>query len=167
MKTERLTRLALLTAAALMLSWIESLLPAFSAVPGVKIGLANTVSLFALYMLSEKDAWLISALRISLASLLFGSLFSLAYSFAGALVSLLVMCLMKRTSIFSVTGVSIAGGVAHNAGQIIAAMLIMETKGLVYYLAPLTVSGIIAGTAVGAAAGFLMKKLPAGIMENR
>ena len=160
MKTERLTGLALLTAAAMMLSWVESLLPAFTAVPGVKVGLANTVSLFALYMLSPRDAWIVSALRITLASLLFGTMFSLAYSASGAVASLAVMCLLKKTGAFSVTGVSVAGGVAHNAGQLAAAILIMETKGLVYYAAPLLVSGIIAGAVVGLAAGFLIERLP-------
>ena len=161
MKTERLTRLSLLTAAALMLAWVESLLPAFTAVPGVKIGLANTAGLFALYMLSEKDALIVTFLRIALSALLFGNLFSLAYSAAGAAVSLLVMFVMKRTSLFSVTGVSIAGAVAHNAGQTALAMIIMETKGLIYYFAPLIISGIVAGIVVGAAAGILMKKIPA------
>ena len=166
MKTERLTGLALLTAAAMMLSWVESLLPAFTAVPGVKVGLANTASLFALYMLSERDAWIVSALRIILSSVLFGTLFSLVYSASGAVVSLAIMCLMKKTGLFSVTGVSVAGGVAHNAGQRAAAMLIMETKGLVYYSVPLIISGIIAGTVVGLASGFLMEHLPANMIRH-
>ena len=166
MKTERLTGLALLTAAAMMLSWVESLLPAFTAVPGVKVGLANTASLFALYMLSEKDAWIVSAVRIILSSVLFGTMFSLVYSASGAVVSLAIMCLMKKTGLFSVTGVSVAGGVAHNAGQLAAAMLIMETKGLVYYSVPLIISGIIAGTVVGLAAGFLMEHLPANMIRH-
>ena len=166
MKTERLTSLALLSAAALMLSWVESLLPAFSAVPGVKIGLANTMGLFALFMLSPKDAWIVTLIRIALSSLLFGSLFSLLYSVSGALVSLSVMCLMRSSGIFSVSGVSVAGAVSHNAGQILCAMIVMQTKGLVYYMAPLVVSGTAAGLAVGALSALLLKKIPQKYFRN-
>lgn len=166
MKTERLTRLSFLIAAAMILSWVESLIPAFTAVPGVKIGLANTASLFAMYYLSSKDAWIVAIVRILLSSVLFGNLFALAYSISGAVVSLITMTLLKKSGIFSVTGVSIAGAVMHNAGQVGCAMLIMETKGLMYYMVPLIFSGIAAGFAIGIISGMLLKKLSPETVKN-
>ena len=159
MKTERLTKLSFLIAAAMILSWVESMLPAFSAVPGVKIGLANTASMFAMYYLSVKDAWIVAVIRILLSSVLFGNLFALVYSISGDVVSLLVMSLLKKTGAFSVTGVSIAGAVMHNAGQVGCAMLIMETRGLVYYMVPLIFSGIAAGLVIGIISGMLLTRL--------
>lgn len=166
MRTERLTRLSFLIAAAMILSWVESLIPAFTAVPGVKIGLANTASLFAMYYLSDKDAWIVAVVRILLSSVLFGNLFALVYSISGAVVSLAVMTLLKKTKVFSVTGVSIAGAVSHNAGQVACAMLIMETKGLMYYMVPLIFSGIAAGLVIGILSGLLLNRLSPDRIKN-
>ena len=159
MKSSRLARYGLLTALALALSWLESLLPPLG-VPGVKLGLPNLVIVFALYRLGTRDAWRLSAVRVLLASALFGSGVSLAYSAAGALLSLCVMGLLKKTEKFSPVGVSVAGGVAHNAGQILVAMALLETARLAWYLPVLWLSGTAAGVLIGIASGILVKRVP-------
>ena len=159
MKPSKLARYGLLIALALALSWLESLLPPLG-VPGVKLGLPNLVVVFVLYRLSWKDACVISLVRVALAALLFGSGVSLAYSAAGAALSLAVMGLLKKTGKFSPVGVSVAGGVAHNAGQILVAMALLETARLAWYLPVLWISGTVAGVLVGIVSGELVKRVP-------
>ncbi len=158
-ETKRLTLGAMLVALAMILSYVESLLPPLVAIPGVKPGFANIATVFVLYTLGERYAAVVSILRVLLSSLLFGSTVSLAYSLAGAVLSLVFMILLRRIGIFTPVGVSAAGGVAHNVGQIICAALIMENAGLTYYLAPLTLAGVAAGCVVGIAAGFVILKM--------
>ena len=159
MKASKLARYGLLIALALALSWLESLLPPLG-VPGVKLGLPNLAVVFALYRLSWKDACVISLMRAALAALLFGSGVSLAYSAAGAVLSLAVMGLLKKTDKFSPVGVSVAGGVAHNAGQILVAMALLETARLAWYLPVLWISGTVAGVLIGIVSGELVKRVP-------
>ncbi|MBQ9393196.1 MAG: Gx transporter family protein [Oscillospiraceae bacterium] len=159
MKTKKLTTLALLAAAAMILSYIESLLPGVG-IPGVKLGLANIAVMFALYRLGWREAAAVSLVRVIAVTLLFGSLAALLYSVAGALCSLGVMALLRRTDRFSCAGVSVAGGVAHNAGQIIAAMLLLSTPGLMYLLPVLVLSGLGAGILTGLAAAVLIGRIP-------
>lgn len=161
----RTVTLSLLVAVALILSYVESLIPPFIAVPGVKIGLANAVTVFALYLLDIKGAVIISLLRVSLASLLFGNPVSFIYSLAGALLSIVAMLSLRRINFFSTVGVSAVGGVAHNVGQVVVAALIMENSGLLYYLSPLVVAGVIAGAAIGVVSAVLVDKL-AGIIKK-
>lgn len=144
---------------ALVISYIESLIPIAVPVPGIKIGLANIVIVWILYTLHGKAAFLISLIRVLLAGFLFGSLFSIAFAMSGAMLSLLVMILLKKTTRFSIIGVSIAGGVAHNVGQILAAMVVVENLHMVYYLPVLLVSGVIAGILVGILGGLLFQKI--------
>lgn len=158
-KTRRLTTLAIATSLAMVLSFLESLLPPLVAVPGVKIGLSNIVTVFLIYTLGERDAAAVSAVRVSLSSLLFGSAVSFLYSLSGALLSYLLMILSKRLLPFGTVGVSVLGGVAHNVGQVAAAILIMENAYIAYYLPPLLISGVLAGVLVGAAAGILTARL--------
>ena len=158
-ETKRLALGAMLVAFAMILSYIESLVPPLVAIPGVKLGLANIATVFVLYCLGERYAVAVSLLRVVLSSLLFGSAVSLIYSLTGAVLSLVFMILLRRIGIFTPVGVSAAGGVAHNAGQIICAALIMENAGLTYYLAPLTVAGVITGCVIGIAAGFVIAKM--------
>ena len=146
-------------ALALILSYVESLLPVFVAVPGVKMGLPNIVIMFALYSLGVKDAAIISLIRVVLAGALFGSVFSMLYSAAGAVLSLAVMAVLLKTMRFSPVGVSVAGGVAHNAGQIIVAILVTETAQLIYYLPVLCISGIAAGILIGVVSGIIINRL--------
>ena len=159
MKTRRLTTLALLTAGAMILSYVESMLPSFG-IPGVKMGLANIAVIFALYRLGWKEALGISLVRVFMVSMLFGSMSALLYSLAGAALSLGVMTLLKRMDRFSGTGVSVAGGVAHNAGQILMAILLLGNARLVYYYPILVVSGVGGGILTGLAAGMLIRRIP-------
>ncbi len=157
--TRTLTVVALSVALAMVLSFVESLIPPLAAVPGVKLGLANTVTVFLLYTLGAKCAGGVSLIRICLSSLLFGSVLSLAYSLAGGILSFAAMLLLRRIGFFSSVGVSVVGGVMHNVGQIIVATLVMETAALALYLPVLIISGTAAGIAVGIISGILTERL--------
>ena len=159
MKTKKITVMALTVALAMILSFVESQIPAFVAIPGVKMGLANIAVVFALYKLGWKEAILISLIRVFLVSLLFGTGASLFYSLAGAVLSLLGMIGLKATKLFSSVVVSVAGGVLHNVGQIGMACLLLETDVLRYYLPFLALSGIIAGVVIGVIAAVMVKRI--------
>ena len=159
MKTRRLTTLALPTAGAMILSYVESMLPSLG-IPGVKMGLANIAVIFALYRLGWKEALGISLVRVFMVSMLFGSMGALLYSLAGAALSLGVMALLKHTDRFSETGVSVAGGVAHNAGQILVAIALLGNVRLVYYYPVLVLSGVAGGVLTGLTAAMLIKRIP-------
>ena len=156
--TRKLTMLAMTMAVAMVLSYIESQIPAFVAVPGVKVGLANIAVIFGLYRFGFKEACLVSFVRVLVMSMLFG-LGAIFYSMAGAVLSLLGMVILKKTGIFSEISVSVAGGVLHNLGQIIAACIILETNAVKYYLPFLILSGVLAGAVIGTAAGFLVRRI--------
>lgn len=158
-KTKRLVLLAMLTAVAMILSYVESLLPSVG-IPGVKMGLANIAVIFALFRFGWKEAAALSLVRVLLVSLLFGSVGAMLYSLAGAVLSLAVMALLRRIDRFSTVGISVAGGVAHNAGQILMAMFILQTKQLLVYLPVLAVSGIAGGVLTGLAAALLIRRIP-------
>lgn len=157
--TKKLTLLGLCTALALVLGYVESLIPPLGAVPGMKMGLPNIVVLFVLYRLGGKEAWTVSLLRLVLSAALFGSFVSFLYSLSGAILSLTGMCLLKKWDKFSLIGVSVAGGVLHNAGQILMAMALLDSTLIAAYLPVLAVSGVVAGVAVGVMAGILIKRL--------
>ena len=158
-KTQKLCALALTVAAAMLLSFIEAQLPAFTAVPGIKVGLANIAVIFALYRFGTKEAVAVSLVRVALVSLLFGSLVSMLYGLAGAVVSIALMFVLKRFSPLSPIGVSVAGGVAHNVGQIAVACALLENAAVALYLPVLVISGTVAGIVTGLAAGVLVKRL--------
>lgn len=158
--TQKIALWGLLVAVAMVLSWVEAQIPAFFAVPGIKLGLTNLVVLAALYCLSEKDAVLINLLRILLVGFTFGNMFSLLYSIAGGLLSGLTMILIKRFGKFDITAVSVAGGIMHNVGQILVAMVVLETKSLLYYLPVLWISGIVAGLVIGLLSKEVVRRLP-------
>ena len=158
-KTKRLVLLSMLTAVAMILSYVESLLPSVG-IPGVKMGLANIAVIFALFRFGWKEAAALSLVRVVLVSLLFGSVGAMLYSLAGAVLSLAVMALLRRIDRFSTVVISVAGGVAHNAGQILMAMLILQTKQLLGYLPVLAVSGIAGGVLTGLAAALLIRRIP-------
>lgn len=161
MKTRKLTLYALLLALALILSYLESLVPLSFAVPGIKMGLPNIVIVFALYKLGFKAAGCISLLRVILVSILFGNVMTMIYSLAGAVLSIIMMWLLKKSGRFSTVGVSVAGALGHNAGQVLTAMLLLETGGLIYYLPALCVSGAVAGVCIGIAGGIVVKRIKA------
>ena len=159
MKTKKIAVLALAIALAMILSFVESQIPAFVAIPGVKIGLANIAVVFVLYKLGWKEAVLISLVRVVMVSMLFGTLVSLFYSVAGAVLSLTGMVLLKKTGLFSTVAVSVTGGVLHNVGQILMACLLLETNVIVYYLPFLILSGVIAGVVIGVVSTIMVNRV--------
>ena len=156
---KRLTSLALAISFALILSFIESRIPTFVAIPGVKVGLANIAVIFMLYKFGIKEAIIVSLIRVVMVSLLFGSVVSLSYSIAGAVLSLAVMIVLKLLTPLKEVAISVVGGVMHNIGQIIMASILLETNVVVYYLPFLLVSGTVAGIVVGITAALLVQKI--------
>ena len=152
-------RYALLTALAMVLSWLESLLVFPGLLPGMKVGLTNIVVLFALYRMGLRDAVWISLARVLLASMTFGNAYSFSYSLAGAALSLAVMAGLKKWYKFSLLGVSAAGGVCHNLGQLAVAAAVLETARLGWYLPALLASGTAAGVVIGIAGGLAVERV--------
>lgn len=157
METKEITRMGMLVALGMLLSYIETLLPAFIPVPGIKLGLANSAVLFALYTLSFRDAVIVSGVRVFLSSLLFGNVLSLLYSLSGAISSLLVMGALKRLGGRTVF-VSTTGGVMHNAAQLLVAICVTKSSALIYYLPPLFLSGGITGYVIGIITDILIER---------
>ena len=148
-----------MTAVALILAYLEAILPPlWSAVPGVKMGLPNLVIIFVLYRFGFKEAVAVSAIRLFTVSLLFGNVMTLAYSAAGAVLSLILMVLLKKIDNFSTVGVSVAGAVSHNLGQILVAVFLFDTVQLGYYMIILAITGSIAGVFIGIGANLLIKR---------
>ena len=141
--------LGIFSAVAIILGYVESLVPVFAGIPGIKLGLANLGVLFILKKYSFREAALISVVRILVIGFMFGNLFSILYSLAGGILSFLVMLLLKRIKGFSMIGISIAGGVSHNIGQIAVAMCVLENTKLLYYLPVLMIAGMITGILIG------------------
>ncbi len=150
--------MGVLVAVAFVLSYVEMVLHFSVGIPGVKLGLCHIVTLFALYRIDPKAAVFTCFVRIILNAWLFGNTMILAYSAAGALLSLAVMLLLYRLPLFSPVGVSLAGGISHNVGQIICAALMMDTAGLVWYLPILLVSGCLSGVLVGLISGWILRR---------
>lgn len=158
LKPKKLTLMGILAALAIVLSYVEMLLPPiYAAIPGIKLGLANVVSVVLLYTLSVKAATLVTLVRVLTVALIFGNFMTLAYSLAGAILSISVMVFLKKTNLFSTVGVSIAGGVFHNVGQILIAILITSTAEIGYYMIFLCISGILSGTLIGIAGALVLK----------
>ena len=158
-ETRKMTTLALLVSVAMILSYVESLIPAFMAVPGVKLGLSNIATVFALYTLGWPAAITVSVVRVCLSALLFGNIPSLAFSLAGAALALAAMIPLKRVDLFSSIGVSVVGAIFHNVGQVTAAAIVMKTLGVTYYLIPLLLSGTVAGVVIGIISGILVERI--------
>ena len=157
--TKRLVTLSAITAVAMILSYVESLLPPILPLPGAKIGLSNIATVFALYTLGIRAAVAVSLVRVFLSALLFGNAAALIYSLFGAVFALSFMIIFYKTKIFSEIGVSVVGGFFHNVGQITAAAIVMENGAIAVYLPPLAIVGTVAGVAVGVAAGLLVKRI--------
>ena len=157
-EVKKLTFLSIMSALAIILSFVESLLPPiWSAVPGIKMGLPNIVVIFLLYKFSIKEAAVVSFIRLITLGLLFGNFMTFLYSLAGAVLSLLVMWLLKHINRFSQIGVSIAGAVSHNLAQVVVAILLLGTKEIGFYMPVLAVSGTVAGIFVGLSGIMLLK----------
>ena len=144
---------------SLVLSYIEAIIPINLPVPGMKLGLANIVIIWVLYSMGIKAAAIVSLVRVLLAGFMFGNMYSIIFSMAGALLSLITMYFLKKIKAFSIIGVSIAGGVMHNAGQIIVSMIVLENVRMAYYFPALMISGVVAGIAIGLLGGILYRKI--------
>ena len=158
--------LGMLVALAFVLSYIETLIPVNLGIPGAKLGLANLVVMVALYTLGTKEAFGLSMVRILLTGLTFSSMAAMLYSFTGGLLSFAVMALMKKTKKLSVTGVSVLGGIAHNAGQIFVAMWMLDTATLIYYLPVLAITGVASGTVIGLLAVMVIRRISGAINRD-
>lgn len=147
------------TALALIFSYVETLIPVQFGIPGVKLGLANLIIVAVLYKTTLKEAYLLAVVRVLLSGFIFGNYFSIIYSLAGALLSLSVMALLKKTGGFSVIGVSIGGGVFHNIGQLLVAMAVVETFQVAYYVPVLLIAGLLTGCVIGILTQEMLKRL--------
>lgn len=155
----RVAYFGVFTALALIFSYIETLVPISFGIPGVKLGLANLIIVIALYKIPLREVYVLSIVRVLLSGVLFGNYFSIAYSLAGGLLSLTVMALLKKTGGFSVIGISIAGGVCHNIGQLVVAMIVVETFAMSYYMPVLLVAGLITGFLIGVVADQVLRRI--------
>lgn len=140
---------SILVALALILSYVEALIPINFGIPGVKLGMANLVIVIGLYFLNTSQVFIILIARIVLVSFLFGNMSAMLYSLAGGIVSFVIMIFIRKIKGFSIVGVSIAGGVAHNIGQLIVASLVVENLKLIYYLPVLMIAGTLTGMLIG------------------
>lgn len=156
----KMTMCALMAALALIFSYIEVLIPFNPGIPGIKLGIANLVIIVTLYYLGPKYALTVNLVRICIAGLLFNGVFGALYSLSGGLLSWFVMVILKKTGVFSVTGVSMAGGVAHNLGQLLTAAFIVSNLKVFIYFPVLIFSGLICGTLIGILSYLMLKKLP-------
>ena len=141
--------MAMMIALAMIFSYVETMIPINFGIPGVKLGLANLVIVAAIYLFGGKQAFLISIVRIFLSGFMFGNLASIMYSLAGGLLSLAVMLLLKKTDKLSILAVSVMGGICHNIGQLIVAMLVVENLKLIFYVPVLLISGFLTGLLIG------------------
>ena len=157
-KAKKIARFAVMIALAFTLSYLESLLPINLGIPGVKLGLANLVTVVAIYLLPAGSAFGIAVIRILLSGLTFGNAIMLVYSLSGGLLSFAVMMLFKRTKL-SPIGVSILGGIAHNAGQLIAAAALMGTARIAYYMPVLLIASTVTGLLIGIASNMIITRL--------
>lgn len=158
-KGRKTAYLGLFCTVAILLGYVEALVPMSATVPGMKIGLPNLAVVTVLYLYSWREAALVSVVRIAVNGLLFGNLFSFSFSLAGGLFSLLAMTAVKALELFDCTGVSLVGGIAHNAGQIAAAVFLVDNIRIVYYFVPLVLTGLAAGVLIGLASGILIRRL--------
>ena len=146
------------TSLALILSYVELLIPINFGIPGMKLGLANLLVVILLYKCGPRDALFLSVIRILLSGLIFGNMFSIFYSLGGGLLSLAVMVFLKKTGQFTVAGISIGGGASHNVGQLLVAMFVVQTYQVGYYLPVLLIAGVITGAVIGILSAEVLKR---------
>ena len=151
--------LGLLAAAAILCGYVEFLIPFNFGIPGIKLGLSNFVILIVLYTYGYPGALTVSIVRVLVTGFLFGNLFSMAYGLAGAVLSLTVMALLKRTGKFALVGISAAGGACHNIGQMIVAYAVTPALPLLWYLPVLMIAGVVTGIIIGIIAGIILSRV--------
>ena len=151
---------ALFASLALIFSYIEAILPAAPGIPGIKLGIANLVVIIAMCRLDLRYALVINLIRILLAGFMFNGLYGAVYSLCGCLVSYVVMCILYKSGLFSVIGVSMGGGVAHNLGQLCIAAILVSSPQIFYYLPVLIISGTVSGILIGWLGQVLLEHIP-------
>ena len=149
----------ILIALAMVMSFIETLIPIPFPVPGVKLGLANLVTIVGLYLIGIPGTICVTVLRVMLVGFSFGNPYSMIYGLSGSFLSLFVMAIARKYHLFSQTGISILGGVFHNIGQMIFASFVVQTMGVFVYLPTLLLSGCIAGAVIGVLGGIITERL--------
>ncbi len=149
----------LLLALAMVFSYVETLIPISLGVPGVKLGLANLVTMVGLYTIGVPGTIAVNLLRIVLTGFTFGNMYSMLYSLAGAALSLVLMLLGKKSGWFGSVGVSIIGGVGHNIGQLSIAAFTVQTLGVFSYLPVLLAAGTVAGALIGLLGGMIVQRI--------
>ena len=158
-------KLGLLTAVAIVLGYFEYLLPV-TGIPGVKLGLANTVLLYALYLIDVPSAMLLMFLKVGLSGLLFGGPAAMLYSLAGGVLSLIVMILARKSKGLSIVGVSVLGAVSHNIAQMVVACFVVETRAILAYLPILLFAAAVTGTLTGLIARYTFRGLRSKTTEQ-
>ena len=159
MRSSKVAQYGLFAALAILMGYVEMLIPLPLLVPGMKLGLANVIIVIVLYHMDIKSAFFISLVRVLMSGLLFQGFAGLLYSLAGALLSLGVMALLKKTGKVSITGVSVMGGVFHNVGQIIVAAAVVENIKMAYYLPFLLLVSLFTGALSGLITAFLFRAM--------
>ncbi len=157
--------LGIMLALALICSYVEALIPIPLGIPGIKLGLANIVIVFALYSMGIKEALLLSVMRVTISGFMFGNVVAIAYSLTGGLLSLLVMYLLKKTEKLSCISISIAGGIFHNIGQLIIAAVLVDNYYVLYYVPVLMIAGFITGACIGIVAQEVLIRIGKQIRE--
>ena len=159
--------ISVMTALASVIGYLELLLPVnLFGIPGVKPGFANIVSLIALYLFGPLYAYLITVVRVLLLGILFGNMYSIVYSLAGGVLSVTVMLMLKRTGLFGMAGVSAAGGAFHNTGQLIVAVISLDSMNLIYYIPVLVISGTLFGCITGIVAGIVYDRVGKSLKDQ-
>ncbi len=159
LQTKKIAYLGSLLVLSLIFSYVESQIPVFLSVPGVKLGIANTVTVIILYMFGLKEALTVGVLRVIISGFLFANLFSICYGLLGCCLSILMMFVVKKLKIFSMVSVSFVGGITHNIGQLIMAVLIMEQVKILYYAPVLILLGGVFGALTGILCSIIYKRL--------
>lgn len=149
MSAKNISYFGVFTALAVVMGYIERLIPIPVPIPGIKLGLANVIVIIVLYFMGKKQAFFISVVRILISALLFSGFAGFLYSFAGAFLSYFIMLVVKGRTGASIIGVSVLGGIFHNIGQIIMASIVVSNIKIFYYLPVLIFSGVITGIIVG------------------
>ena len=158
MKT-KVAHFGVFTALALIFSYVETLIPIPIGIPGIKLGLANLIIVISLYKFSIKETGLLMVTKVLLAGFMFGNLSMILYSLAGGISSLIVMLILRKSDKFSVFGVSMMGGVFHNLGQLIVAVVVLESISIFYYMPVLLVIGLVTGFVIGFISNEIMKRM--------
>lgn len=145
---------------AMILSYIESLIPFYFGAPGIKLGLANFIVVFMMFQNKAKEAIIMNIIRIILVGFLFGNLFSIVYSLAGGILSFFFMIVCKKLGLFEILGISMIGGITHNVGQILMAFFVLKSVGIFYYIPILLIAGLVTGMLIGLIAREVLKRIP-------